>query len=392
MTNTSELPLYLREAAQDDPEQPDHARAFAYWVQNEHLGPDSILADLAQKAKKLSGPARLSKHVAILGYACHFDKAYSDAFEEGLEWLSARKYFVPGRPGNFEVDGLALLGVAIGIISLKAAESADKRAWLSELVRQSLGDSQGGVDWNGSLISGAAYVLSIPTNSKLPAELIVSLSAKQLVDATTEDRAAAWQQAFDLKSLDGGMTQAAMRAAIITFLSREGPTIRLDQVSIQDVGRLLHGLNRSLRHWTWEEKARTPQSNVAKWEVENEYHVQNFLWAVLAPIFPDLDDEEWLKSLGHHHPRGDFAIPSLRLVIEAKFLRAGSGVFSKVIQEIAADASTYLRPDSGYEHLIPVIWDDYARTEQHAELHRGIMALRGITDVIILSRPSVMRR
>jgi hypothetical protein len=58
--------------------------------------------------------------------------------------------------------------------------------------------------------------------------------------------------------------------------------------------------------WTFELEKRTVNSAVARWDVENEYHVQNLLWAVLAPLFPDIDDEENLPSIGHKKPRADW--------------------------------------------------------------------------------------
>ena len=83
----------------------------------------------------------------------------------------------------------------------------------------------------------------------------------------------------------------------------------------------------------WETEPRTRNSAPAHWDVENEYHVQGMLGMILAPYLPDLDDEEWLKSLGQHHPRADFAIPSLNLIIEVKFLRQGTtSAPSKLIQ------------------------------------------------------------
>jgi hypothetical protein len=116
------------------------------------------------------------------------------------------------------------------------------------------------------------------------------------------------------------------------------------------------------------------------------------LWAVMAPVFPDLDDEEWLKSLGQHHPRADLAIPSLRVIIEVKFARKDGKSFSDLIQEVAADASTYLQDGSGYTSIIAFIWDDAARTEEHAELRQGLLRIRGVVDAIVLSRPQKMDR
>ena len=73
-------------------------------------------------------------------------------------------------------------------------------------------------------------------------------------------------------------------------------------------------------------------------------------------------------------------------------MRNGKSAFSTVIQEVATDASTYLQEGSGYRYLVAFVWDDEARTEEHAELRKGLMQIRGVEDAIILSRPSKMKR
>src|SRR5262249_42147481 len=107
-----ELRRCLAEAARDDPGQPPHARAFAAWVQHEA----SLLRVLADEAVGVRGPARHTVHAAVLGYAAHIDPAFIGPFVEALDWLRQREYFAPGRPLIFEVDGLGLLGTALGII------------------------------------------------------------------------------------------------------------------------------------------------------------------------------------------------------------------------------------------------------------------------------------
>jgi hypothetical protein len=63
-----------------------------------------------------------------------------------------------------------------------------------------------------------------------------------------------------------------------------------------------------------------------QWHVDHEYHVQNMLWFLLAPIFPDLDDEQYLTKIGQKNPRADLYLPSMKLIVEAKFLRRGRQV------------------------------------------------------------------
>ncbi len=188
------------------------------------------------------------------------------------------------------------------------------------------------------------------------------------------------------------MTRAAAQQVALHFLLKNSATIRPGALTVEQIVKLLAGVSAGLRHWTWENKARTPNSAMARWDVENEYHVQNLLWAIMAPVFPDLGDEEWVKSLGHHKPRADFVVPSLDLIVEAKFLRNGKHAFSQVIEEVAADASTYLQQGSPYRHIIVVVWDDFARTEEHAELQKGLLRINGIRGAIIVSRPAKMAR
>lgn len=389
-----ELRRSIAAAATDDPHQPLHVRAFAAWIQGESLGKSPLLATLATEAAATSGPARETLHVAVLGYAFDFDGSFGSSFFEALSWLRARKYFVQGRPLTFEIDGLALLGVAVGILKLDPTERDRALPWLRELLSETLRRNRPS-DWNESLIHAASTVASRAQDWTLQGvtdDLSVALSARWGFAVTEAMRSSAWSLISSLSGEDDGMTRAATQLAALTRLLRDASTLRPGSTTPTDVARLLSRVNHSLRRWAWDEAPRTQRSAAARWQVENEYHVQDMLWVILAPVFPDLDDEEWLKSLGQHHPRADLAIPSLRLIVEVKFLRKSKSAFSKAIQEVSADASTYLQDGSGYSSIVAFVWDDEARTEEHAELRRGLMQIRGVVDAIIVSRPSKMTR
>lgn len=125
-----------------------------------------------------------------------------------------------------------------------------------------------------------------------------------------------------------------------------------------------------------------------RWDIQHEYHVQSLLWAILRPVFPGLEDEENLPSVGHKHPRADILVPSLSVVIEVKYLReATQSARAKIIEEVAADTSLYLTDDSVYSSIVVFIWDATSSTHHHDELVNGIRKLRGIADVVIVSRP-----
>jgi hypothetical protein len=61
-----------------------------------------------------------------------------------------------------------------------------------------------------------------------------------------------------------------------------------------------------------------------RWPVTAEREVQDILWLVLRSVFDDVVEEETLPKVGHSTYRADFGIPSLGVLIEAKYARKGS--------------------------------------------------------------------
>lgn len=142
-----ELRRGLREAAVDDPGQPPHARAFSTWIQHEKIDQTQLLKSLADEAASASGPGRQTVHAAVLGYAANMDPSFEAPFADAVDWLRQRQYFATGRPHTFEVDGLGLLGVAVGLSHLDPGRGDQARRWLNDLLRRSL-QFQRPADWN----------------------------------------------------------------------------------------------------------------------------------------------------------------------------------------------------------------------------------------------------
>jgi hypothetical protein len=163
----------------------------------------------------------------------------------------------------------------------------------------------------------------------------------------------------------------------------------LGSFSLEDVSKLLKGVSAGLKRWTWDPKSRTQGGTPRQWYIENEYHVQNLLYFLLAPVFADIIEEEYTGSVGQKKPRVDLVIPSLKLVIEIKFWY-GKDKPQRIIDEISQDTSLYLAEGSPHEQMIAFIWDDSCRTEEHRLLKSGLKNLKGIFDVVIVSRPGRM--
>src|SRR5207249_4311781 len=149
--------------------------------------------------------------------------------------------------------------------------------------------------------------------------------------------------------------RAAMRSAALKLLVRSAPVIAPERVTVEALVRLIGRVPAGLRKWTWETAPRTPNGIGRQWHIDNEYHVQNLLWMLLSPIFPDLDDEQYLTKIGPKNPRADLYIPSMKVVVEAKLLRASDRI-RKVIDEIAADLSLYRALGNECEGIIAFIW------------------------------------
>jgi hypothetical protein len=367
---------------------PSHVAAFCGWI----AADAEQLRRAIDESINFTGQARHPEHVAALGFGAHaglLSTAQLQILLDEVHHLGGRAFFSPGRPPRFEVDGIALLGVSLG--TARVLQRGDG-AWLHSLLQRSSEEVMSD-PWQLGLIRLARLAVGEQDLRIVPPDLAVAATARGLGKVQGDDREQAWKMVVGLLQHDSGPARDAARLATFEFeISRLGE-VNLATATRDDLVRLLQGLSRGMKRWTFEKAKRTPRSEIAKWQIDNEYHVQNLLWAVLAPVFPDLEDEENLPSVGHMHPRADLGIPSLRTIIEVKFLRQrGQSGFTRIIEEVAADTSLYLSRITEYDNIVAFLWDDCAQTEQHHELKSGIERIRGISAAIILSRPSCMLR
>ena len=161
---------------------------------------------------------------------------------------------------------------------------------------------------------------------------------------------------------------------------------------LRDLDVFLQRIPVGLKRWTWEEeKGRTRNSEPMKWLIENEYHVQNLLYVLLAPIFDDIADEINLQQVGQKNPRADLYLPSLHTIIEVKYRKDSKKSFSKLIGEVAEDSSLY-HADTKYTdtRLVCFLWDHTRSTQEHAKFKEGVLRIQGIDACVVVSSPSFM--
>lgn len=380
----------------------DLQEVFAAWLSPgavPGLGIDGAL----EVAVKAVGAKRHFSHVAVLGLAAYVRPLAGkerEALVAGLNVTVHREPVVAGTPMGFCMDGVALASLILG-----AKTAGDDGLWAKTCgwVRKCREATAGGVGlgiWQEWLLSTVSEHTGSGWSRKCgdgpeAAEVRLALRSRGigtdvLASASARDEGDVLALIRKPLPMGFGVPRAAIRLAALDWIRRDQPLCDLRTVTVQDVGDLLRRVPFGLKKWTWEDAPRTRTSPAARhWYVENEYHVQNLLWLLLAPLFPDLIDEDSTPKVGPVQPRADIGVPSLRLIVEAKFMRADDPP-KKMVEQIAQDASLYLVPGSRYDKLIPFIWDDSRRTEHHEEMIRGLRQIAGVIDAVIVSRPGSM--
>ena len=117
----------------------------------------------------------------------------------------------------------------------------------------------------------------------------------------------------DFKSLyesDLSSLELALYVYVFDKINMEASLVPPNSWGLSDILSFLENIPAGLKRWTWEEKGRTKGATPRNWHIDNEYHVQNFLYVLLAPMFEGISDEENLESVGQKNPRVDLYLPS----------------------------------------------------------------------------------
>jgi hypothetical protein len=155
-------------------------------------------------------------------------------------------------------------------------------------------------------------------------------------------------------------------------------------LSRSHLGAVMRRFEAAMRRWRWDDE------NLAKpirWPITSEREVQDILWLILRSVFDDVIDEETLPKLGHSTYRADFGLPRLGVLIEVKYARSHAD-FKKIEKEVMEDSVAYLRGTTRYKEIVVFIYDESASVQEHDITAAALRELDGVTDVVIVSRPS----
>jgi REase_DpnII-MboI len=183
------------------------------------------------------------------------------------------------------------------------------------------------------------------------------------------------------------ITQAALLASAANAITNTS----IDQVlfSGTHLSLLLRRFPAAMRRWRWDDGDRVKE--LIRWPITSEREVQDILYLVLRSVFDDVNDEDTNPKVGHASTRSDFGIPSLRLLIEVKYIYHGTvAEFKKVEQEVMTDSVAYLQRATLYDEIVVFIYDSTASGEHHELTRDALIKVPGIADVVIVSRPGVL--
>lgn len=338
-------------------------------------------------------------HVSIVAFLWEIDPATNcePFLTDGLSRVAGRTITIlDSEPAPFRHDAVALIGLALGAKRIGGDIEIKVREWMQTFIKP--GDRLAPA-WKRVLYFTTLSIVGAPVDLRdldglsECRDLQLSFISKGIDIFGKVDIGLAYQEICQraIKE-DSEQIIAACSLVALNYLAKSS-TVSMNKPTIQELMQLLSRISSGLKRWPWEDKPLTRTSSAQKWDIQNEYHVQSLLYSLLAPIFPDIEDEFYLDPVGQLNPRADIGLPSLSVIIEIKFLRSRIPI-AKIVEEIAADASLYFKKDSvfakKYSQMIIFLWDDSARTQLHHEFNKGVQKLSNIAGSVAISRPGNM--
>jgi len=325
-----------------------------------------------------------------------------DAFIRAIDRMRGRP---SGGREQIGDDDVAILGIADGLARIAATrptQTGEMSGWLIEIAD----GHSAGPTWSRRIRALAADLLD--HRGRLRADPFVDDVDVLALDLCLRKT---WPVAFETTGylsrenqqktmaellirpapVIGELERAAVWLGALVALVGEAATALVPDVN--EVVRMLLATQGALKRWVWEAESARAKVDPARWLIDNEAHVQAFLWAILYPIFSiHLRDEQYLPGFGLKQPRYDFGITNLKLIVEVKLTRA-PGDFKKVEEEIAGDVGIYFSDPARFNRMVAYIYDDC--DSHHPELYDTLRnALRQrdarIIDVVIVRRPGMI--
>lgn len=332
----------------------------------------------------------LYQKCAISGFNIDHVQATEDEFSRLLGQAST----IDGTPRPWVGDIWGVLGIKYAVDALDNEEITNKfNHWIAGFLSERI--KSGRLD--NYELDVARYINGDEVLAFSSPCIALYLHYKNKVPITDHGKKQAYiNQFFDefKAQYDTDVPSLALALYVYVFdqINQEASLVPPNNWGLNDLLNFLENIPAGLKRWTWEETGRTKGATPRKWNIDNEYHVQNLLYVMLAPMFEGLSDEENLESVGQKNPRVDLYLPTAHTIIEVKYRKDNKKSFSALIGEIGEDISLY-RSDPKYKdcQLICFLWDHTRSTQEHAKFKEGVLKMDGIDGCIVVCSPSVMK-
>lgn len=331
-------------------------------------------------------------NISALGFSIHnhVDGNARNLFIEGLEQLMKRDPFPTNRM-SFVFFPRLFMGIVLGVKQLEGSSRESKIVWLKETFekRRSIG-----IDETQRLL----YLIIESLLQEKPS--YVDHSIIEAFRKIEECSTVYWSAKNGYVVFHNPEKSVPLLAEkIITFFSlndintfneTELPFIysSVNNIVLESVGsllltpnhvsKILQNFESAMKRWVYTKEK--------KWEIENEYDVQSILYLILRSHFEDIEYEDPTPKHGHTSSRLDFKIPSIKVIVEVKFIREQKD-FGRIENEIKTDSVNYVI-STGYKKLIVFIYDESSSVQDHETTIRSLKKVPSIEDVIIASKPS----
>jgi hypothetical protein len=331
-----------------------------------------------------------------VGYSQLSDEAL-DRFRHSFDMLMQRDPF-KGTHVSFAFQPIIIIGLILGIKKV-SDDGWQKTAsqWLSSIIDKRIekGNLSGYhsllYSYSRYLLNGSVAVLSIdPDEATIEKMSILLWATKRGIfkdKNSGETLPTIRHQLINMLVKDDITVDADDKAAMIWIAASEAISVDISTylISPSYVSAVLSRFEDAMKRWRFDDPDKV--KNPVRWPITSEKHVQDILWLILRAYFEDLVDEDALPKFGHKYHITDFAIPSLRLLIEVKYIYKRAE-FKKIEEQIMVDSVAYLAKTQDYDKVMVFIYDESSSVQEHGTTKNDLMKIDAIEDVIIVSKPS----
>jgi len=171
----------------------------------------------------------------------------------------------------------------------------------------------------------------------------------------------------------------SQRQILIEATARQ-PESTTTTATVTQVERLARRLSAYLRQLGRRQRGRQP-----RYDIEDEYDLQDILHAVLRLHFEDVRPEEYTPSYAGGSSRIDFVLKAERVVVEAKMMRPSLSI-RELGEQLIIDIEKYrVHPDCGA--LVAIVYDPEFAITNPKELESDLSRLAdGIRVIVVVAQ------